>query len=308
MEFLSPKHIADCHEILDGSSDSLVICAGLTHLLRFYSDFPYGPQDSPEGVLHIGDLSALSEIKDEGSRYGIGATAKVCQLENDAFVARFAPAVWDAARLTSTPQIRNQRTLGGEISWGSFHSPLAAALMAFDAQLRVRRGRNGENRAREESIDLLDFYEDTIERKNVQGRQLSCRKAKLAPRDLILRICVNQDLLRRPGTFSFFRALTPKISTENSGVVVAVHGVMQGGVLVKAQFVSSGLWMSTLKDELPFEGIKLKPNIFFEKLYHFCERYPFESYRMAGPSARQLGLIVFGLLKEGFSYILGVEA
>ena len=82
--------------------------------------------------------------------------------------------------------------------------------------------------------------------------------------------------------------------------MVAVRGVIQSGVLSEAQFVASGLWMKSLKEEIPLEGTKMRPEIFFEKLYHFCDRFPFEPYRIAGPSSRQLGTIVFGLLKEGF--------
>lgn len=308
MEFHNPKYLTDAFEVLDQSSDSIVICAGLTHLLRFYADFPFSPGNSaPEGVVHIGDLHSLAEMKEENNRYSLGATASVTDIENDSYLSRYAPAIWEAARTTSTPQIRNRRTLGGEVAWGSFHSPLIAALSAFDAEVRVRRVAQQDQMAHEENIDLAEFYVDSIERRNSAGQLMKCRKADLATRDLIQKLCIPHDRLRRPGTFSFFRALNPKISTENSGVVVAVHGQAQNGVLTRAQFVASGVWMSTLKDEIPLEGTKLKPGIFFERLFHFCDRYPIEPYRLSGPSAKQLGQIVFGLLKDGFSYMMGAN-
>ena len=306
MEFYNPKYYADALEILDRSSDSMVICAGLTHLLRFYQDFPSSLEAQPESILHIGDVQGFSDIKEEHSKFVMGSTTRICDIEKDPFIGQFGAAIWDAAHHTSTPQIRNRRSLGGELAWGSFHSGLIASLMAYDAEIRIRRAVGDYELAKEDIMDLCSFYHGLLERKNSRGGGLKCRKTILRPRDLILKIAIGVEQFRRPGSFSFFRMLTPKISTENPGVVVAVKGVSQNGMLVNAQFVASGVWMSTVKESIPLEGTKLKPGIFFEKLYHFCDRYSFESERLSGPSPRQLSLIVFGLLKEGFSQLIGI--
>lgn len=307
MEFKSPKYLADTLDLLDTASDSVVVCAGLTHLLRFYHEFPFGPHDSPESVIHIGDLAGLRECKEEGDRFDLGSTLRISDLVKDQFLGQFGEAIWDAARLTSTPQIRNQRTLGGEVAWGSLHSPLIASLMAFDAQIKIRKAVSKDSRAREENMKLADFYEDSLERKNSHGSKLVCRKAKLETRDLILKFCIPSYSFRQRGTFSFYRQLSPKISTENPGVVLAVRGVAQNGVLTKAQFVAAGRWIWPLKEEIPLEGSKLQPNIFFEKLFQFCERYPMAKVRRMGPSPKQLSSILFGLMKDGFSNYMGVS-
>lgn len=278
----------------------------MTHLLRFYNEFPRGVEDTMAGALYIGELASLAESKEDHQAYHLGSTMTLSSMIEDLQLARYAPAVWDAARVTSTPQIRNTRTLGGELAWGSYHSPLIASLLAYDARLKIRRPAAEGMPAKEEAVELSDFYEDELERDNSQGRQLICRQANLATRDLILKVCIPSKTYQSQGSFSFVRILTPKISTENSGVVVAVRGLAQGGSLVKAQFVASGQWMSSVKDEIPLEGTSLKPAVFFEKLYQFCERYPFGHYRRQGPSEGQLGQIVFGLMKEGFSQYLGV--
>lgn len=305
MEFWSPRYLADALDLLDRSSDSVCICAGLTHLLRFYSQFPDNTPEALDGVIHVGDVPSLNECREETGKYSLGSTARISELEADSFLARHAAAVWDSAKMTSTPQIRNRRSLGGELAWGSLHSPLITSLMAYDAEVRIRRAARSEEMAYEETLDLMDFYTDNFERSNSAGRRLLTRKACLGPRDLIIKVSIPESSYLKPGHFSFIRALTPKISTENPGVLVAVRGQIQGGSLIRAQFVVSGTWISSCRDEIPLEGVKLKPNEFFEKLYHFCDRYPLENYRLAGPNARQLSIILFGLMKEGFGQFMG---
>lgn len=306
MEFLSPRYLADVHEVLDRDESHWKICAGMTHVLRFYSKFPEGLAGHVKGILHVGDMAALSECREELGRYVVGATSRIASLQSDPYLARYAPALIDAAQATSTPQIRNQRTVGGEIAWGSYHSPLIATLLALQAKVRVRwRGEKG-TAGHEDVMELSEFFESQRERVTPGGKKLICRGVKLRSHDLIEKIVLPQEILHRTGSFSFFKALNPKISTENSGVVVAVSGVAQNGVIHSAHMVASGLWMWTLSARLPLEGVRMSDAHIFEKLYAFCDRYSFENVRREeGPSGNQLGLVVFGLLKEGFSGLLG---
>ncbi|MBN8555862.1 MAG: FAD binding domain-containing protein [Deltaproteobacteria bacterium] len=313
MEFVSPNYLSEAFDLLDTRGKEFKICGGMTHVLRFYPHFPAELPPKFKGILHLGNLTALSECREEAGRYVIGSTSTIANLAADPYVARYAPAVTEAAMATSTPQIRNRRTVGGELGWGSYHSPLIASLLALDAKVRLRfRGESKSagsipeiNAGSEETLDLKDFYADKLERKTSSGEEVICRKTKSNSQEMILKIILPEALLQRSGMFSFFRALTPKISTENSGVVVAVSGVVQNGVIQSARFVASGLWMWTLSERLPLEGVKMSDAHIFEKLYSFCDRYSFDSYRREGPSPNQLGLIVFGLLKEGFSGLLG---
>lgn len=309
VEFWSPRYLSDALELLDRSSDSVCISAGLTHILRFYTKFPDKSPDSLDGVIHIGDIPSLGECREETGKYSLGATTRFLDIQNDRFIAQHCAAIWDAARISSTPQIRNRRTVGGELAWGSFHSALIASLMAFDAEVRIRRAARSGEVAFEETIDLFHFYKkENLKRVNHKARSLESRAADLGPRDLLVKACIPETAFRKPGHFSFVRTLTPKISTENPGVVVAVRGQAQNGQLVRAQFVVAGPWIRTLREEIPLEGVRLRPNEFFEKLYNFCDRFPFENYRMAGPSGKQLSLMIFGLMKEGFSSFLGYQS
>lgn len=305
MEFISPQFLSEAYEILDRRGHELKICAGMTHVLRFYPRFPEELSHKFKGILHVGQLSALSECREETGRYVIGATAPIASLISDPYIGRYAPALVDAAYATSTPQVRNRRTIGGEIAWGSYHSPLITTLLALDAHIRVRlRAQNGLP-GHEENLELNQFYIGKQTRISKSSRQVLNREPKTQSQNLILKIILSEDSLHRPGTFSFFRALTPKLSTENSGVVIAVSGVVQNGMIQSAKIVASGFWIWTLQERLPIEGIRMSDPMLFEKLYSWCDRYNLESYRREGPSASQLGLVIFGLLKEGFSALLG---
>lgn len=302
IEFLNPKYLSDAFDRIDKSGNQIKICSGMTHLLRFYSNFPEEFSGKYKAIMHVGDLNALAECHEEHGNYSLGATCRISSLEKDSYLMRYAPSIVDAAKVTSTPQIRNRRSLGGEIAWGAFHSPLIVSLMALDAEIRVRfRGSPG----REETMDLEKFYDGTLERKNSEGRTLINRKARSESQNLVLKLMLSERRLRRPGNFEFFRALQPKISTENSGVVVAVSGYQHNGIIQEAQMVAAGCWMWNLKTKLPLEGVRMTDVNIYEKLYAFCERYSFDKARREGPSGGQLGLIVFGLLKEGFGALLG---
>ncbi len=304
MEFVNPHYLSEVYEAMDSRGAELKICAGMTHLLRFYNQFPRELDPKYKGILHIGHLEALSECREEYKRYIIGATARICDLEVDPFVLRYAPALAAAASATSTPQVRNRRTVGGELSWGAYHSPLIVTLAALEAQVRIRfRGKSGEP-GREEVMDIEKFYDGERERIGADGKKLVCRNAVTNSENLLMKVILPEDSLHRAGGFNFYRSLTPKISTENSGIVLAVSGYAQSGIIQSAQMVVSGLWIWPLKVRLPLEAVKLQEHLVFEKLHSFCERYSLEKFRREGPPAAQLSLVLFGLLKEGFSQLL----
>src|SRR5690606_19444086 len=100
MEFYSPQYLMECFELLDKQGSDLKICAGMTHIARFYSRFPEELSDRFKGVLHVGNLTALSECREEAGGYSIGSMTLISSLESDPYVARYAPALIDAAHMT----------------------------------------------------------------------------------------------------------------------------------------------------------------------------------------------------------------
>lgn len=302
MEFYSPKFSSEAFEILDKNGNDVKIVAGMTHLLRFYSNFPNELSSEFKGVLHIGELDSLADCKEESGRYVIGSTATIAALAADPYLARYANALLEAAQVTSTPQIRTRRTVGGEIAWGSYHSPLICSLLALEARLRIRFKAQKNQPGHEDTMSLRDFYVGERKRESTDRPLLVTRQTKISAQDLIMKVILPSH---QPGAFSFLRSLTPKIHTENSGVVVAVSGTAQNGTILSARMVASGIWMSTMEETLPLDGTRMSDSHIYERLYTFCERYNYDSVRRGGPPGSQLGLILFGLLKEGFSTLLG---
>lgn len=305
MEFLNPHYLSEVYELMDSRGGELKICGGMTHLLRFHSDFPRGLDSKYKGILNVGHLEALKECREEYKRYVVGANTTISQLEFDPYLLKYAPAIAMAARETSTPQIRNRRTVGGELAWGAYHSPLIVTLMALDAQVRIRFRMEGAQAGREETISLSDFYDGERERISADGDKLLTRASVTKSENLLMKVVLPEESLHRTGGFSFFIGLTPKISTENSGIVLSVSGEISHGAIQSAQVVASGLWLWPLKTRLPLESVKLQEHLIYERLHSFCERYSLEKFRRSGPSAPQLGLVFFGLLKEGFAQFLG---
>ena len=301
MEFWSPRYLSEAFETMDKVGRNIKICAGMTHLLRFYPQFPEELAGKFDGLMHVGDLTALAESREESGKYSIGSTARISSLVEDSYLARYAAAVREAAALTSTPQIRNRRTVGGEVAWGSYHSPLISALWAMGAKVKVRTRAKKGVPGQEETLELSEFYKGLHKRTSVDGKEHEARSAVTNGQDLILRFVLPAH---QPGQFSFFRGLVPKIHTENSGVVLSVSGSVQNNVIERARVVASGVWMDAMDEELPLQAVRMNDTYIFEKLYTFCDRYNFDSIRRGGPPGSQLGLIVFGLLKEGFSTLL----
>lgn len=70
----------------------------------------------PRAVVDLGALDALRGIRDVEGGLEIGALTTLTEVERNARVRTDFAVLADAARLVATPQIRNQGTLGGNVS------------------------------------------------------------------------------------------------------------------------------------------------------------------------------------------------
>lgn len=69
----------------------------------------------PAGLVSLSRVSGLDGIVEDGQGLMVGARVTLAALGNDATIARRAPAVADAARMTATPLVRNRATVGGNL-------------------------------------------------------------------------------------------------------------------------------------------------------------------------------------------------
>jgi len=87
------------------------VLAGGTDLISMMKDY----LATPERVVNIKNLKELGGIKSSKGELRIGATVTLDELLENAEVRKSFPALSDAARGVSSPQIRNMGTVGGDL-------------------------------------------------------------------------------------------------------------------------------------------------------------------------------------------------
>jgi len=185
--FHAPENIEEAVNILAGEGPDAMILAGGTDLLP---NMKRG-QQTPKHLVTLRNINSLNNIRN-GSGLTIGAGISLTALLEDETVRDSYTALWQAAKLVATPQLRNMATLGGnicldtrcnfynqneqwrkainyclkkdgEICWVATSSKTclavsstdtAPALIALGAKIRL------VSAAGERVLDLHDFYKD----------------------------------------------------------------------------------------------------------------------------------------------------
>lgn len=185
--FHAPETIAEAARILAGEGPDAMILAGGTDLLP---NMKRG-QQTPKHLVALRHIQSLRDIRN-GSGLTIGAGLSLTALLANESVQQNYTALWQAAKVVATPQLRNMATLGGnicldtrcnfynqgeewrkainyclkkdgEICWVATSSKTclavsstdtAPALIALGAKIRLVSADN------ERVVDLKDFYHD----------------------------------------------------------------------------------------------------------------------------------------------------
>ena len=185
--FHAPETIAEAARILAGEGPDAMILAGGTDLLP---NMKRG-QQTPKHLVALRQIQPLRDIRN-GSGLSIGAGLSLTALLANESVQQNYTALWQAAKVVATPQLRNMATLGGnicldtrcnfynqgeewrkainyclkkdgEICWVATSSKTclavsstdtAPALIALGAKIRLVSADN------ERVVDLKDFYHD----------------------------------------------------------------------------------------------------------------------------------------------------
>lgn len=91
-------------------------------------------------VRELVDIKGITQargITDLGSQLRIGSLTTAAELAASRLVGRFAPALAEAAALTSAPQLRRRGTLGGNLATPHPAGDVATALLALGATVEV---------------------------------------------------------------------------------------------------------------------------------------------------------------------------
>ena len=111
-ELFQPGSVTDALGILDRhGADAWVMAGGMDTF-----DWLKDRIKKPRVVVDLGMVNELRGIKDAGGGLEIGAMTTLTTIANNALVKERFPLLAEAALIVASPQIRNQGTLGGNVS------------------------------------------------------------------------------------------------------------------------------------------------------------------------------------------------
>jgi len=110
-EYANPKTVQEALALLGASWQDANILAGGTDQISLMKDYLH----SPKRVVNIKGIKELAGISKTAAGLRIGAVATVEELMNNQFVRTEYPALAQAARGITSPQIRNMGTVGGDL-------------------------------------------------------------------------------------------------------------------------------------------------------------------------------------------------
>lgn len=106
----------------------------------------------PSLLVDLGRVEGLRYVREDGERIAIGALSRHYDLVGDPLLNEHCPLLPAAAAEVGDPQVRHRGTIGGSLAHGDPAADLPAALLALDAELRVR-GPGGER-----TVAAADFF------------------------------------------------------------------------------------------------------------------------------------------------------
>jgi len=111
-ELFQPASVSDALGILDRhGADAWVMAGGMDTF-----DWLKDRIKKPRVVVDLGMVNELRGIKDAGGGLEIGAMTTLTTIANDPMVKERFPLLAEAALIVASPQIRNQGTVGGNVS------------------------------------------------------------------------------------------------------------------------------------------------------------------------------------------------
>lgn len=167
----------------------------------------------PAVLVSLKRLASLGRIERQDGVVRIGATATHRQVERHHLVREHLPALAETQRRVATPRIRNQATLGGNLTHADPSQDPPVTLIALDARVRLL----SPTGMRELPVDELfaDYYETV-----------------LRPGELLTDVLVP---LPGPATGSAFVKFTPRTSDDYATVSAAARVRLVDGVCREAR-------------------------------------------------------------------------
>ena len=157
IKFLEPTNFSEASALLaEHGDEAKVIAGGVSVTLMLQQKLI-----APSVLVSLGRISDGDFIRLESDGLHIGALAKLHDLERSQIVREFCPALAYTFSVVGNVRVRNQATLGGNLSAADYAADPPSMLMALDARVQVI----GPEKKREIPLDnfFLGFYTTALE-------------------------------------------------------------------------------------------------------------------------------------------------
>jgi carbon-monoxide dehydrogenase medium subunit len=157
VKFLEPTDLSEAIALLDQHADEAKIIAGGTSVVLMLQQRLI----APTVLISLGRIPNQNYIRLEENGLHIGALAKLRDLERSEAIQKFSPALAHTFHVVANVRVRNQATIGGNLSAADYAADPPAMLTALNAGVRVM----GPERMREIPLSefFLGFYTTALE-------------------------------------------------------------------------------------------------------------------------------------------------
>ena len=186
-----PRDIPEALDILEKYQDKITPVAGGSDMLIAWK---LGVES--ENAMSVTALPGLDYLTyDDNDGLRIGALATIDQLLKSDIVKDKYPALWQAAEIFATHQIKNTATLVGNCLRASPAGDGSAAAYALGATITFVSKDSGERK--EHIDDLFTGYAQTSRKPNELATEISIPAPKAESRSAFIRVTrVNEDLAK----------------------------------------------------------------------------------------------------------------
>jgi len=157
IKFLEPTNIPEAVTLLsEHIDDSKVIAGGTSVVLMLQQKLI-----APSVLVSLGRVDGHDHIRLEEDGLHIGALTTLRDIERSEIVKQFCPALARTFSVVGNIRVRNQATIGGNLSTADYAADPPAMLTALDARVQVQ----GPSERREIPLSefFLGFYTTALE-------------------------------------------------------------------------------------------------------------------------------------------------
>ena len=165
IRFLEPTDFSEAVSLLEQHADDAKIIAGGTSVVLMLQQ----KLIAPSVLISLGRISNYDFIRHEEDGLHIGALTKLRDIERSEVVKEFCPALAHTFSVVGNVRVRNQATIGGNLSAADYAADPPSMLTALDARVQVQGGALSVSKRPEKKREIplseffLGFYTTALE-------------------------------------------------------------------------------------------------------------------------------------------------